>query len=417
MKLFEQHHVQVYRYCVTLACGDEPAARAATGAALRAMADQESGEDDPAALFTLARAAVKAELRQRRTAAAPRDGAAGVLFAARPALDEQHWSLLALVLPEYADRPRHRQVDLTAVAAALGRKLDVTRKAVDRLVEPGGYLDVAMFTAGTLADGAGCPDLAAVVTGAKRLRPALRKAVAAHLADCATCTAALRGRPDALTVLSAVPVPAAPADLTEPGADTGPAAPADLTVSGAVSGPAAPADLTVSGAVSAAAADLDVGEQVAPEPDEDADITAELLLGDGPAPVREAAAQDDRPPATVYYPVPAVAAVRLPLLRRPPVLLSILVALLAVAAGAGFLGVRSGSPEGLAGAAAVTSAAVTGLAAPPPALSPSGVAGSGSPGAGRTPAASGHAKVSTNPSARRRDRRRRGRRRAARPGR
>ena len=150
-------------------------------------------------------------------------------------------------------------------------------------------------------------------------------------------------------------------------------------VSGAVSGPAAPADLTVSGAVSAAAADLDVGEQVAPEPDEDADITAELLLGDGPAPVREARERRraDRPPATVYYPVPAVAAVRLPLLRRPPVLLSILVALLAVAAGAGFLGVRSGSPEGLAGAAAVTSAAVTGLAAPPPALSPSGVAGVG----------------------------------------
>ncbi|WP_327003738.1 hypothetical protein OHA72_53185 [Dactylosporangium sp. NBC_01737] len=314
-------HVQVYRYCVTLACGDEAAALAATTEALRAVAERGSDEDDPAALFALARAAVKAGLRQRKEAATP---AAGTLYAARPALEEQHWSLLALLLPEYADRPRHRQVDLTAVAAALGRKVDVTRKAVDRLVEPGGYLDVAMFTADAFAGGTGCPELAALVAGAKRPRPALRKAVAAHLPDCAVCTAALEARPGALTVLSAATVPAVPADLTGPVATPPPAASPDL------------------------------GEPVVPEPGEDTDITAEILL------------DADRPLSTVYHPVPvpAVASVRLPLLRRPPVLLTVLVILLAVAAVAGFLGVRSGSPKGSAGAAGVPSAPGAG---PPPA--------------------------------------------------
>ncbi|MEV4513637.1 hypothetical protein AB0K00_32295 [Dactylosporangium sp. NPDC049525] len=410
-------HVQVYRYCVTLACGDEPAARAATLEAFRAAAERDAGEDGPAALFTLARAAVKAELRQRKATGVP---AAGTLYAARPALDEQHWNLLALILPEYADRPRHRQVDLAAVAAAAGKKVDVTRKAVDRLVEPGGHLDVAMFTADATAaatdGGAGCRELATIVTTAKRLRPAVRKAVAAHLPTCATCTAALEARPSALAVLSALPIPAVPddlaaldlaaldlaaldlaaPDLAAPDLAALDLAAPDLAAPGlpapdtAAPEPAAPEPAAPEPAALDAAA-----APAAPETGDDTDVTVELL----PVAGQEAAPDDDRPLSTVYYPVPAVASVRLPLLRRPPVLLAILVVLLTVAAVAGFLGVRSGSPEGLAGAAVFSSAPVTGPAAPPPALVPPGVAGSGSAGAGRTPAASGHAKVPAGPSA------------------
>jgi hypothetical protein len=375
MELVERQHVQVYRYCVTLACGDEPAARAATLQALHAAAQRGPGEDDPAALFTLARAAVKAALRQRKgVMAPPAEGATGALYAARPALEEQHWSLLALLLPEYADRPRHRQVDLTAVAVALGRKVDVTRKAVDRLVEPGGHLDLAMFTAdAAAAGGGGCPQLATIVAAAKRLRPAVRKAVAAHLPTCAVCTAVLEARPGASTVLSAVPIPAVPSDLT--------ALPdvADLDPH------------TGAGTVEVADA----------EPGDDADITAELPFQPAQEPAQDPEDEDERPLSTVYYPVPAVAAVRLPrlpLLRRPPVLLGVVVVLLAVTAVAGFRGVRAGSARGLAGAAAIAPAPGTGPVAPAPTAVSPGAAGSGSAGTGRTPSAAGSAKASAGPS-------------------
>jgi hypothetical protein len=396
MELVERRHVQVYRYCVTLACGDGSVAHAATVEAFRAAARPDPGEDEPAAVFALARAAVKEGLRQRTAAQAPD----GPLHAARPALEEQHWNLLALILPEYADRPRHRQLDLTAVAAAAGRTVEVTRRAVDRLVSPGGHLDLAMFTVDAVTSGTGCPDLAAVVTDAKRLRPALRKAVAAHVRTCAVCTAALEARPGAAAVLSALPLPAVPADLAalDPAAaepdlseDITPEPEHDEDPVAAEPGPAedtaapAPDEL---GALETAAASA--------EPDDDTDVTVELLPAPGPEPLPELG--DDRPLSTVYFPVPAVAAVRLPLLRRPPVLLSMLVALLVVAATAGVLGVRSGAPEGAAGAAEVRSATAAAAATPPAALSPPAVVGSGSAGAGRTPAASGHAKVSAGPS-------------------
>ena len=420
-------HADMYRYCVVLACGDEPLARSATGAA-----------PPGAAGFAAARDAVREGLRQRPAPATPTgDDAARVLYSARPLIEEHHWNLLALVLPEYAARPRHRQVDLTGVAAVLCKKADVTRKAVDRLVGPGGLLELALFAAAAAADpSTGCPDLPAVIAaaGTKRLRPAVRKAVAAHLPTCATCTSAQRARPTALAVLSEFPLPEAPADLTGPGDAPGPAGltepdgpvPTGLTEP---DGPVPTGLAEPDGPVAAGLAEPD-GPVAAGLAEPDGPVAAGLAEPDGPAPVpagpgaphvpavaehADAATQastpdpvpvaeldaDDitvelspGPEPAVYRTTPAVPVARLPLLRRPPVLLAVVLVLLAGAAVAGIVGLRSGSPLGRAGASSATTPA-----APPSAVTAPGVLVPAAPGAGRTPAASGHAKPSKAPSA------------------
>ncbi|MEV4131860.1 hypothetical protein AB0J72_06800 [Dactylosporangium sp. NPDC049742] len=357
----DPQHADVYRYCVVLACGDEPLARSATESA-----------PPGAAGFAAARDAVREGLRQRPAAAAPTgDAAALVLYSARPLIEEQHWNLLALVVPEYAGRPRHRQVDLTGVAAVLGKKVDVTRRAVDRLVEPGGLLEVALFTAAAAADpSTGCPDLPAVIAAAstKRLRPAVRKAVAAHLPACVTCTSAHQARPTALAVLSGFPLPD-PAGVAEPDVPD-PAGPVEPDV------PDSASRVDHAAPVAAPASELDAD-----------DITVEL-------PPHAPAAPEREPSPAVYYVTPAVPVARLPLLRRPPVLLAVVLVLLAGAAVAGVLGLRSGTPRGQASASDATTPA-----APPSAVAAPGVMVPASPSAGRTPAASGHAKPSTAASA------------------
>ncbi|MFF5228331.1 hypothetical protein [Dactylosporangium sp. NPDC000521] len=411
-------HADVYRYCVVLACGDESLARSATEAA-----------PPGAAGFGAARDAVREGLRQRPVPAAPTgDDAARALYSARPLIEEHHWNLLALVVPEYSARPRHRQVDLTGVAAVLGKKADVTRKAVDRLVGPGGLLELALFAAAAAADpSTGCPDLPAVIAaaGTKRLRPAVRKAVAAHLPTCATCTSAQRARPTALAVLSEFPLPEAPADLTEPGDVPDPAGltTPDVLVSAGLTEPDGPdpagltepdgpdpAGLTESdGPVPVPAA---LGAPDVPAPAEHADLATPALMpvpspvpSPVPWPVSSPVAELDAdditvelspgPEPAVYRTTPAVPVARLPLLRRPPVLLAVvLLVLLGGAAVAGIAGLRGGTPKGQAAANSATTPA-----APPSTVAAPGVLVPASPSAGRTPAASGHAKPSTAPSA------------------
>ncbi|MGI5176710.1 hypothetical protein ACQEVZ_10305 [Dactylosporangium sp. CA-152071] len=383
----DPQHADVYRYCVVLACGDEPLARSATEAAPAGATG-----------FTVARDAVREGLRQRPApAAATGDAAAPVLYSARPLIEEHHWNLLALVVPEYAGRPRHRQVDLAGVAAVLGKKVDVTRKAVDRLVEPGGLLELALFTAAAAADPAtGCPDLPTVIAGAsaKRLRPAVRKAVAAHIPTCATCTSAHQTRPTALAVLSEFPLPEVPAELTLP------EVPAELTEPGDAPDPAGLAESDVPDPAGLVEPDV-------PDPTERVDLAASVAAP-GPAPASEPGADDitvelppqvpaapeREPEPAVYYVTPAAPVARLPLLRRPPVLLAVVLVLLAGAAVAGIFGLRSGTPKGQASASDATTPA-----APPSAVAAPGLMVPPSPSAGRTPAASGHAKPSTAASA------------------